>query len=289
MRFFSTIRRSGKIIAVLGTVIIFFIIGLFPLSRYSNVQAQPIAELELPDNPGVFQAGEEIEYDVTFLSIRLGRIIMKVDSMEVVDGKNVWLAHAYIDSREGIPFVSLHTVFESHIDEAGGYSHYFIASEKDHDGSWKYSKYLFDYPKQVITIEDGKEGKVWRTLTYPAPTKYNEGLSLFFYARCNAMYKKYVSVPTIVNDDTAHTFINFLGETESQNIDAVDYPVDCRHFVGKATWTGIYGLTGKFEGWFSNDDASIPIAAKLNLYVGSVWVQLVKWNRPGWNPPRANN
>src|SRR5579883_1073830 len=194
MSFLKKIKRNKVYPIGLVTAIIFIGITMFPLSpRTAGASSLPLGEIEIPDSPGVFQAGEEIEYDVTFLSIRLGRIIMKIDSMTVDNGRNVWVTHAFIDSREGIPFVSLHTVFESHVDE-GGYSRYFIASEKDADEKWKYSKYLFDYPNQRITIEDGKEGKVWRTLSYPAPTKYNEGLSLFYYARNNAMYKKYVSV-----------------------------------------------------------------------------------------------
>jgi len=48
---------------------------------------------------------------------------------------------------------------------------------------------------------------------------------------------------------------------------------------------GNYGLSGKFEGWFSDDDAHIPIKAKMNVYVGSVVIELVKWKRGSWNPP----
>jgi hypothetical protein len=236
----------------------------------------------------IFQTGEVLQYKVTYLSIRLGTIVMKVDSMLTENGRPGWMAHAYIDSRNGIPFVSLHTVFQSDIDE-GGWSRGFLASSKDDDKGWSYSKYTFDYPNKKFYVQDGKGENQWRNIEFPANTKYNEGLSLFFYARCNTMYNKYSYLPTVINDDTSHTQIHFLNERESQTIDAAEYPVDCLHFTGYASWTGLYGLTGKFEGWFSNDNASVPIKARMKLYLGSVWIELEKWNRPGWQPPRANS
>jgi hypothetical protein len=51
-------------------------------------------------------------------------------------------------------------------------------------------------------------------------------------------------------------------------------------------FSGIYGLTGPFEGWFSNDDARVPIRANMEVMLGSVKVELIGWNRGGWNPPR---
>jgi hypothetical protein len=67
----------------------------------------------------------------------------------------------------------------------------------------------------------------------------------------------------------------------------VDYPVDVVHFDGNMDFVGIFGLTGGFEGWFSNDEARVPILAKMKVLIGSVTVELMKWTRPGWNPPRG--
>ncbi len=235
----------------------------------------------------MFQIGEELEYNVKFLSFRLGRIIITMDSVIEENGRNVWVARIRMDSQEGLPFVSLHGVSEAHIDESG-YTRYYLGSEKGSDGSWNYVKYVPDYPDQKITIENGEGGQVSKQFDIQTPYKYNDGVSLIYYARRNAMYKKYVSVPTLVESDSGHTFINFLGERESQDIDAVNYPVDCLHFTGNASWQGAYGLTGRFEGWFSNDNACVPIKARVNLYVGSVSLELVRWSHGGWNPPHTN-
>jgi len=95
-------------------------------------------------------------------------------------------------------------------------------------------------------------------------------------------------VPTFVGGDTSHTYIDFRGCKEEQSIDAVPYPVACRRIHGTAGWTGVYGLSGAFDGWFSDDDAHVPIIAKMSVYVGSVTLELVRWKRPGWNPPNAD-
>lgn len=258
---------------------------------FMNANAEPATPVDAGavDTAGVFKLGEELEYDVTFLSFRLGKIIIKMDSMVVENGHNIWIPHIYVDSRQGIPFLSLHEILESRIDEAG-YSRYFLASFKSkRDTGWGYLQYMIDYPNQHIIINKGEGSEVWEHTDIHAPYKYNDGVSLIFYVRRNIMYKKYVGVPSLVETDSAHTYINFLDERESQEIDAVDYPIDCLHFVGDAAWTGIYGMNGKFEGWFSNDNAAVPIKARMKLYVGSVWIELVRWDRPGWNPPNANN
>jgi hypothetical protein len=254
----------------------------------SSVKAETVSPvaLRIPDSSGVFELGEELEYDVTFLSLRLGSLVFKIDSVDAENGHAVWIAHIDINSREGIPFISLHATQQSRIDEAG-FSRYFIGSFKERSGRWSYLKYAFDYPEKEITVEKGKDGQIYDHRDINSPLKYNDGVSLIYYVRRNGMYKKYVSVPTLVETDTAHTFIHFLGECESQNIDAVDYPIDCLHFTGHAAWTGIYGLTGRFEGWLSNDADAVPIKARMQLYVGSVWIDLVRWNRPDWKPPIA--
>jgi hypothetical protein len=72
-------------------------------------------------------------------------------------------------------------------------------------------------------------------------------------------------------------------------IDAVDYPIDVVGFEGNAEFVGIFGLTGGFDGWFSNDEARVPIVAHMKVILGSVTLELMSWKRPGWTPPRANN
>jgi hypothetical protein len=113
-----------------------------------------------------------------------------------------------------------------------------------------------------------------------------DGLSIFYYARMNLGTKKSVNVPCFVNEKYENTKINFYTDVQKAEIDAVNYDVSCLRLDGNMNFISIYGLTGYFEGWFSNDGASIPIVAKMQVFLGNVKLELKQWKREGWNPPK---
>jgi len=253
----------------------FFFILLFGIFSTLSMQAQVMAP------------GEELTYDVSYMGISLGTIKVTTLKNENFNGKTVHHTKVYIDSRKGIPFVDLHSIYESWIDPSVQFSHNFAASTKESDGSWSYDKYLFDYPGQTVTMEKYKANKLSNKRILKTPKKWNDGSSLFFLARQMLKSKKTIKVPTIIMDDTVSTSINFVGKEEIVEIDAAKYPIKTVYLSGTANWTGIYGLSGKFEGWFSDDDARIPIRAKMKLYVGNANIELVKWSRGSWQPPKS--
>lgn len=234
----------------------------------------------------VFQPGEYLEYEVSYFGIKLGTVKVTTEEFATHEGKPAVKATAYIDSRQGIPFVSLHTIYRSTMDKTRGYAYAFNASTQE-DGNWKYDKYIFDYGDKKITLESGVKDKMEKSMEIQTDRKWNDGLSLFFFARMFLNSKRYVSVPTIIEFDTVKTLINFTGEKKTVDIEALDYDVKTVYLKGDANWTGVYGLTGKFEGWFSDDEACVPISAKMKVYVGNVDIELVKWKRGNWAPPRS--
>ncbi|MDE3059368.1 MAG: DUF3108 domain-containing protein, partial [Bacteroidota bacterium] len=121
--------------------------------------------------------------------------------------------------------------------------------------------------------------------TLLAPTQ--DGLSLFYYARGHVHQKSSVDVPTFVDEKLVNTHINFLNKISAVTIDSVNYPIRTVELNGRVDFVGIFGMTGAFHGWFSDDDAAIPIVATMKVILGSVHIELVKWKRPGWAPPRA--
>ena len=69
------------------------------------------------------------------------------------------------------------------------------------------------------------------------------------------------------------------------NIDAWEKPIQVVELSGKMKVDGIFGITGDFKGWFSDDTEAIPITAEMKFFLGSVKIELEQWNRKGWNPP----
>lgn len=232
--------------------------------------------------------GEELTYEVSYMGITLGTIKTIMEQPVMLDGVKCQKVKVFINSHPNIPFVSLHSVYESWMDTTLTFSRKFTANTMVEDDKWEFDQYLFDYPNNKLTMETFRDKKKTVTKTVDIKRKYNDGSSILFAARRLLRTKKTVRVPTVIMQDTVNTAINFRGTIQSREISAVDYPVRTVFFDGNADWTGIYGLTGRFEGWFSDDEAQIPIYATMKLYVGSVSIELVKWKRGNWAPPKAS-
>lgn len=233
----------------------------------------------------VWSTGEVLEYEVSFLGIKLGTIKIESLKEDILNAKPVYLAKATMQSNPGIPFVSLYAVFNSWMDRSLGFSHQFIGNTKTSDG-WDYNKIDFDYENKKITNRHWLNDSLIINDVFDITGKINDGCSLFFFARKFTDIKKTVKVPTFI-DGKFITTINFIGRREPVKIDAIPYQVQTIYFDGKADWQGVYGLSGRFEGWFSDDDARVPIKAYMNVYVGKVLIELIKWKREGWKPPKA--
>jgi hypothetical protein len=238
-------------------------------------------------NAGMFYSGEKLLYRVSYWGINLGYINIETEGSKKLNNVDVIKTKAYMKSNPDIPFVDLKAAYYSWIDITGAFSHQFIGQVMLSDGTWDYHKIEFEYKEGIIKSKKWIRKKVFFDTTYKTRYRYCDGLSLFFYAREFTKTNQTVKIPTIVDRDTVYTKINFMNKKTKSEIDAVNYDIKTVYFKGSANWTGIYGLTGEFEGWFSDDEASVPIRAKMKVYVGSVDIELVKWQRGGWIPPRA--
>jgi hypothetical protein len=117
--------------------------------------------------------------------------------------------------------------------------------------------------------------------------RFQDGTSILYYARAHVRDQLGVRVPTLVRGKVGYTNFYFPAERTTEEIDAVNYPISVLEFEGFAEFEGIFGLTGDFTGWFSDDDAAIPIKAKMKVILGSITIELKEWKRAGWSPPQA--
>lgn len=232
------------------------------------------------------EVGEEITYVVRYWLLKLGEVKLSVLDKKLANGKYHYAAIAYIDSYSSVPFVNLHQIYESKVNEKY-YSDYFKGTVKGDEYS-TFTEYHFDYEKEKLRVKKGKVSpyQLWNDSTTTAKKMYQDGLSIFYYARMNTGQKKSVNVPCFVKEQRVYTKINFYREKMPMEIDAVDYEIDCVRLDGSTDFVSVYGLTGYFEGWFTNDSHSVPVIAKLNVIIGKVTVELIKWKKKNWSPPR---
>lgn len=239
------------------------------------------------DMSDMMVVGEELTYRVSYLNVTLGTVRTVVEPYTQLNGKKVAKVKIYIDSHPNIPFVSLHSIYESWIDTSITYTHKFNANTLIDNGQWEFDQYLFDYPGKKATIEKWRNKEKVSSQTIDLPKRYNDGSSILFAARSLLYAGKSYKIPTVIMEKPVSTVINFAGTKGTTEIDACSYPIKTVYLNGDANWTGVYGLTGRFEGWFADDDSRIPVLAKMNVYVGSVTIELQKWKRGNWAPPKA--
>ena len=267
------------ILAFILLPVCFFLSGNSYVSNISKCELDFFSDKKM-------QVGEELIYVVSYTFIKLGEVKLIVKDRKEINGRTYYSTVAYINSYSGIPFVSLHQIYESKINQ--DYSSDSFRGIVKHDKYTTFTEYYFDSKNAKIKIKKGKVEpyQLWTDSTAGLSQQMQDGLSIFYYARMNLGTKKSVYVPCFVNEKYETTKINFYTGIQKTDIDAVDYDVSCLRLDGKMNFISIYGLTGYFEGWFSNDEASIPIVAKMQLFLGNVKLELKQWKREGWNPPK---
>ena len=276
---------SAVVVGVLLSV--FFLLGTRFFSREQPVPAPASADLR---QSRMLEVGEELEYKVSYTIFNIGTIRTKVLGREERGGRTVYKTSALIDSNPSLSWlVTLHIRFYSEMD-GSVYSYRWIEDDSTKKET-NYKIFRFDYENKKAYLEVGKvlssgERKPESSDTIAVDANCQDGLSLFFYAREHVHQKNPENVPTLIEKKQERTFINFTNKRTDADVDGVDYPVDVVAFDGKADYVGIFGLTGGFRGWFSNDEASVPILARMNVILGSIKIQLMHWNRPGWQPPK---
>jgi hypothetical protein len=257
---------------------VFLIIFITGLCGYSQVNQSRNEKLFV---------GEDLTYIVKYAFFNLGEVRFKVLGKTKINNTPVYKTIAYIDSYPDLPFVSLHQVYESYIDSTL-FPLQFIAKIFAKDTVIVKYRFLSD---KKVEMKKGRLGnsKLWLDSTAHINHRMQDGLSILYFARMNFGEEKTISVPCFVNEKEETTFIKFHNQRTPVSIDAVNYEIDCLYLDGSTDFVSVYGLTGEFEGWFSNDAFSVPVYAKMNVIIGSINLELIKWNSELWNPPLYKN
>ena len=231
--------------------------------------------------------GEDLTYVVKYAFFNLGEVRIKVLEKTKINNTTVYKTKAHIDSYPDLPIVSLHQIYESYIDSSLFPLKFFAEIFGDDTVFVEYN--FRDHSR--IDMKKGKYdgSRLWLDSTTYINHRMQDGLSLLYFARMNFGEQRTVTIPCFVNEKEERTLINYYNDRESVSIDAVEYEIDCLKLDGKTDFVSVYGLTGDFEGWFSNDSFSVPILAKMNILIGSISLELTKWNEKLWNPPLYKN
>ncbi len=230
------------------------------------------------------EVGEEYIYVVKYAFINLGEIRTKVFAKEIIGGKTIYKAVAYIDSYEGLPIVDLHQTYESWFDSTLHPVYFQSLLFEETDTS--YTKYFFEEDNQIRVVKGRlNSNETCLDTTVIVNGKFYDGLTLLYIARFNFDLLNSFAARCFISEDTSTTVINYYNEKEEISIEAVGYNIGCLRLDGESSFSGVFGLTGYFEGWFSDDEYRVPISADLQVLIGNVTVELIDWKNKKWQPP----
>jgi hypothetical protein len=84
----------------------------------------------------------------------------------------------------------------------------------------------------------------------------------------------------------AETSVNYYFSAKAEDVSLSNFDDDIKSVKcsGMANFTGVFGLSGEFAGWYSNDEARIPLKSQMNVIIGNVTLELDSYKRTGWKP-----
>jgi len=228
---------------------------------------------------------EELTYEVSWSFVKLGIVRLKSTPDSSVQ--------AWIDSYEGLPYVDLHSIYYSKMDSSL-FSQRSWSLDKQEDGEWTGLNYISDFPNKRLVLEEVRQKdpqtephyRKMRDTIALSGTSFLDGISIGYHPRLLVHTSQPVRVPTVLYGKLGTTTFYLPGEKTTVDLDAVDYPVRAIEMEGTTSVVGVFGMTGDFVGWFSDDQVAVPLKGKLKVLLGSVTMDLVKWKRGSWNPPR---
>ena len=242
----------------------------------------------------VLETGEELLYKVYYGFIKLGEVKFKITGVATENKKEIYSATASIKSFESIPMVNINYIFESVMQHKNNevFSLKFTSTEF-REKTITNIYYTFDYEGGYIRSKKETDGIVNdETKIKMEYTKmFQDGLSLFYNARLQSYYtrnskdKLRYNVPVYINEKESSVKYSFNLKSEDVSTDLVDYDMNGIRVAGAADFVGVFGLTGEFVGWFSDDEARVPLKAKFNVTIGSITLELSSYKKKNWKPP----
>lgn len=234
----------------------------------------------------ILEVGEELSYKVYYGFIKLGEVKFKISGYDANSKK--YTATAELKNYEALPLVKMNYFFESTMlnNRDSIYSSRFYSSEfKEKDIT--HIDYSFDYDKGVIVSKSDKnfQNEEKSEIKIDENKKFQDGLSLFYNARIQSLNNKNYIVPVYINAQESTVNYSFNMNTDVVSSDLKSYDMAAIKILGTAHFKGVFGLTGEFVGWFSNDDARVPLKAKFNVSIGSVTLELTSYKKKNWSPP----
>ena len=253
-------------------------IGLLLLLWTITVSSQP---------GNVFYSGESLTYRVSWSIFRLGTIQIEAWRDSSSEDTNLFKVTMQVTSNPDIPFINILEINETVLNVADCMSRSLYARHINNSEDLEIECiYVDDLKQAVFSVKDVETGMYKRFDILNNVPLYLDGPSLFFFARTQSQSGNVYTVPTLIDGRIQKTILDFTGPEEYIKVDAFEYPLRVRKYTGVAKWTGgtSAGLSGNFSGWICDDNTAITLKAEMEVFLGSLVIELEDYYRPDWMP-----
>jgi hypothetical protein len=234
----------------------------------------------------ILEVGEELNYKVYYGFIKLGEVKFKISGYDATTKK--YTATAELKNYEALPLIKINYFFESTMlsKDDSIFSVRFYSSEfKEKDIN--HIDYTFDYDKGIIIAKNDKNfrNEEKKEIKIDEKKRFQDGLSLFYNARIHSLVNKNYIVPVYINSQESTVNYSFNMNKDVVSSDLKEYDMSAIKILGTAHFVGVFGLTGEFVSWLSDDNARVPLKAKFNVSIGSITLELTSYKKKNWTPP----
>lgn len=231
-----------------------------------------------PDVRDIKSVRERLTYEVRYGFLRLGNVDVYIHEdtryrdtpalhlvTEMVSNRRLLLIgykemhyHTYMAYNDSIPYGLL------------------FWQDNIHRGRKETYKYDFDYPKGLVYSFE--EGEPIDTLALNQPA--DGGPAILYYARLFAGTNEKRRYPIYIDHEKSYVNMHFFDKKEEYKSPAFpDKKVLAYSMDGSVEFDGPFGLSGDFKAYFKDDDLRIPLEARVSIWIGSVRVRLVNYER----------
>jgi len=218
-----------------------------------------------------FKAGEKLTFRVHYGFVDAGEAVVEIrNSPFKFEGRDAYQIVGKGYSLGGFDwFFKVRDHYETHIDRQSLMPYYFV--RRCDEGGYKISQdYTFLHHKRAVKTQKGD--------TFATPEGIHDVISAFYYARTldfsNAKKGDIFTITVFIDDELFPLKIKYLGK-ETIKIRAGKFR--CMKFVPVVQEGRIWKSEDDLNVWITDDGNKIPILVKSNLMVGSIKMEVTKF------------
>jgi tetratricopeptide (TPR) repeat protein len=243
----------------------------------NNLDLGLLQSTETNDAPLQLHVGERLDYEVSWGFFDLGTLVVNVKDTLTYRGRKCFHVDYIVDTAPNLPFFDLHHVYEAYIDSKTMLSLRSFANKGDDKGINRYAHDTDYQARRLRNFQIHHSGRLVYEESW-LPRIAVDPMSLLFYARKLARYKREGNVATII--DGRYKYADIKPMPKPETIDVLEAEYEATLVDAFAHFKGIAGMSGDVYGWFIDaNDTAVPAIGKLEIFLGNVTLELVKWRK----------